>query len=169
MKSNVVRVILASFLGVVWLLVIFLNFNGFLVQITKVLFYIISILFLITILPDFKYLMKRNAVESVERFKLFIGNIYRYIFVFLSAVILFYFSVNLLCDPFNSDGNVGQCLLEKKIVINTKGLLNVNSFRIHNGGVAEFHFDVYVKVGNVYKKLKVSKVDGVVNCELEQT
>lgn len=167
MKTELRRIAVVCVLALIWIFAILLNFNGYLIQITKFAFYITCVLYLWFIVPDVRYMFKRDPksdtyLDKVQRFK---QNVYRYFFFYFSFLILFHLSLNLFFI-FNSSVRKAflRCSVEQAMSFDEIGLVNFGGLKISNGKVSELHFTVFVKENGNYNRINVDQIEEEISC-----
>ena len=167
MRTETKRIAFVFLIATLWGVSIVLNLNGHFVSLTKFLFYLLSILYVLVIVPDIRYLIKKKGLDSGARFQMFLRNAYRYFFFFFSLFIVLESGSNLF---FMNNGwfekSLCECLGVDESAIRKNGLLFIRSYKISNSETTEFDILTCVLVDTEFKRIRVYKADNQINCEL---
>jgi len=171
MKTEFQRSCLVFFFATLWVVSIALNINGRLLSLTTVTYYVVPFLYIVTIIPDVKYLIKKKkkGLDYAEQFLEFVKNGYRYLFFFLAIPMMFAIGSSIFFRTSSVNEDILQCLEGNGFIKdcqNCRGIVFANSLNIKNGELTEFNIVTSARMGLSNNTFRIVKTDGEIHCEL---
>jgi len=161
MHSEAKRIARASLTGGLSLLCIAFSSAGWLIVVSKYLFYLNAVVFISLVLPDFLYCVKHFIKESAQSF---FENWYRYLTTGLSFIFIALLAGNIWFSVSSDHLGLEKCIDPVAFSKARLGLITRMSIHGHDSPFDEHEFGVYVKTGGTSTYIVVQRQGATVTC-----